>query len=159
MAQSISANEGNTHQGSTKATWYLYLVENKLGQLYTGITTNPKRRIAQHRGELKGGAKALKGKAPLTFKAIFEMIDKSHASKLEYEVKRMSRPQKNGIIRKGQLNELMCMKPNLKIKTLGCVRFVVQKRVFPYPPKTPLMIMAFPMLRVNPSAATPTLCC
>ena len=110
LAQSIPANEGNTHQGSTKATWYLYLVENKLGQLYTGITTNPKRRIAQHRGELKGGAKALKGKAPLTFKAIFEMIDKSHASKLEYEVKRMSRPQKNGIIRKGQLNELMCMK-------------------------------------------------
>ncbi len=110
LAQSISVNGDNTHQGASTPPWYLYLVENKLGQIYTGITTNPKRRIAQHRGELKGGAKALKGKAPLTFKAIFEVTDKSHASKLEYEVKRMSRPQKNQIICKGQLNDLTCIR-------------------------------------------------
>ena len=110
MSQSISVNNDNTHRGASRPPWYLYLVENKLGQIYTGITTDPKRRIAQHRGELKGGAKALKGKAPLSFKAVFEVTDKSHASRLEYEVKRMSRPQKNRIIHKGQLHELSCIR-------------------------------------------------
>ena len=110
MAQSITAKNGNTHQGCTNNPWYLYLIENKLGQIYTGITTDPKRRIAQHRGELQGGAKALKGKSPLSFKAVFEVADKIHAAQLEYAVKQMSRPQKDGIIKKGQLNDLACVK-------------------------------------------------
>ena len=110
LAKSITAKNGNTHQGSINNPWYLYLIENKLGQIYTGITTDPKRRIAQHRGELKGGAKALKGKSPLNFKAVFEVADKIKAAQLEYAVKQMSRPQKDGIIGKGQLNGLACVK-------------------------------------------------
>ena len=87
------------------------MVENKFGQIYTGITTDPKRRIAQHRGEIKGGAKALKGKSPLIFRAVFEVADKVQAAKLEYVVKQMSRLEKDEIIRNGQLNELICVKP------------------------------------------------
>ena len=86
------------------------MVENRLGQIYTGITTDPNRRIAQHRGLLKGGAKALKGKSPLTLKAVFELEDKSQAAKLEYAVKQMSRPKKDEIIRNGRLNELVCVR-------------------------------------------------
>ncbi|MBT3135663.1 GIY-YIG nuclease family protein [Alteromonas sp. ALT199] len=110
MAQSITAKTGNTHQLSLNTLWYLYMVENKLGQIYTGITTDPKRRIAQHRGQLKGGAKALKGKSPLIFRAVFEVADKAQAAKLEYAVKQMSRLQKDRIIQKKQLNELLCVK-------------------------------------------------
>ena len=115
LAQSITANAGSTHQGNINTQWYLYLIENKLGQLYTGITTEPKRRIAQHRGELKGGAKALKGKSPLVFRAVFEVANKSEASKLEYAVKKMSRLQKDNIINKGQLNELPCIKSQFDV--------------------------------------------
>jgi len=115
LAKSITANAGSTHQGSINTQWYLYLIENKLGQLYTGITTEPKRRIAQHRGELKGGAKALKGKSPLVFRAVFEVANKSEASKLEYAVKKMSRLQKDNIINKGQLNELPCIKSQFDV--------------------------------------------
>lgn len=86
------------------------MVENKLGHIYTGITTDPERRIAQHKGLIKGGAKALKGKSPLTVKAVFELEDKAQAAKLEYAVKQMSRPKKDEIIRIGQLNELVCIK-------------------------------------------------
>ncbi|GFD95458.1 hypothetical protein KUL156_12800 [Alteromonas sp. KUL156] len=110
LTQSITVKNGNTHQGNTNNPWYLYLLENKLGHIYTGITTDPTRRIAQHRGELKGGAKALKGKSPLIFRAVFEVADKAQAAKLEYAVKQMSRPQKDLIIRKGQLNDLLCVK-------------------------------------------------
>lgn len=110
LAQSITAKTGNTHQPNANPLWYLYMVENKFGQIYTGITTDPKRRIAQHRGLLKGGAKALKGKSPLIFRAVFEVADKAQAAKLEYAVKQMSRAQKNGIIQKKQLNDLPCIK-------------------------------------------------
>ena len=65
--------------------------------------------------ELKGGAKALKGKSPLVFRAVFEVANKSEASKLEYAVKKMSRLQKDNIINKGQLNELPCIKSQFDV--------------------------------------------
>ncbi len=103
---------GNTHLSEVNRPWYLYLIENKLGQIYTGITTDPLRRIAQHRGELSGGAKALKGKAPLHFRAIFEVDSKSHAARLEHYVKRLNRSKKDTIIDTGTLNTLTCVKVN-----------------------------------------------
>jgi len=117
LAKSITAKGGNTHQRNTNNHWYLYLVENKLGQIYTGITTDPLRRIAQHRGELAGGAKALKGKAPLSYRAIFAVENKSQAAKLECAVKRLSRQQKNAIISKGKLGERHCIKTQFQSKT------------------------------------------
>ena len=68
LPESITAQNGNTH--NLPGTWYLYIVENRLGHLYTGITTNPQRRIKQHNGLLAGGAKALKGKAPIVYKVL-----------------------------------------------------------------------------------------
>ena len=106
---SITAMSSNTHQrknlceAKNPPAWYLYLIENRLGQLYTGITTDPKRRIAQHRGEKVGGAKALKGKSPLTFRAIFQLSNKSEAAVLECKVKKLTRSQKDNIIQSGKL--------------------------------------------------------
>jgi len=114
LAKSISVTNDNTHQQDASNPWYLYLIENKLGQLYTGITTDPARRIAQHRGEIKGGAKALKGKTPLHFRAVFLLEDKSQAAKLEYAVKQMSRRQKDLIISQGKFED----RPNI-LNTLG----------------------------------------
>lgn len=44
--------------------WYLYLLVNSLtGYTYIGVTTDYKRRLKQHNGELSGGAKStLKGR-------------------------------------------------------------------------------------------------
>lgn len=95
--------EPDVNEVNKESRWYLYLIENKLGQLYTGITTDPARRIAQHRGEKPGGAKALKGKSPLAFRAIFELNSKSDAAKLECHIKKLSRVQKDKIIQTGLL--------------------------------------------------------
>lgn len=106
LPESITANKMNTHQQN--ASWYLYIIENKLGQLYTGITTSPKRRIAQHRGEKAGGARALKGKSPLTFKAVFLVGTHSEALRLEHRVKRLSRAQKLALINEKKLHGCVC---------------------------------------------------
>lgn len=75
-------------------SWYVYLLTTGRDTLYTGISVSPARRIRQHRGELKGGAKALRGKGPLNFYCIFEVESRSQALILEAWIKNRSRPHK-----------------------------------------------------------------
>ena len=84
--------------------WYLYLVETANGTLYTGISTDPERRLRQHNGELAGGAKALRGKGPLKLVYQQQMGDKSTASKAEYQTKRLSKAAKQALIAHYQTN-------------------------------------------------------
>lgn len=77
---------------NTTSIWWLYCVRTHKGHLYTGITTDVERRFDQHS---KGtGAKALKGKGPLTLVISAEVGDRSQASKLEYQFKQLSKSQK-----------------------------------------------------------------
>ncbi|AWL12850.1 UPF0213 protein [Saliniradius amylolyticus] len=76
--------------------WYLYIVENRLGQWYTGITTDVERRIRQH-SEGKG-ARALRGKAPLTLRFSQRVGTKSEAARLEYTVKRWAKQRKQQLV-------------------------------------------------------------
>lgn len=46
-------------------TWHLYVLTSKSkGATYVGISTDPERRLAQHNGELPGGAKSTRGGRP-----------------------------------------------------------------------------------------------
>lgn len=74
--------------------WYLYMVQTANGMLYTGISTDPQRRLRQHSGELTGGAKALRGKGPLSLVYIQSLSDKSAAAKAEYQLKQLPRSAK-----------------------------------------------------------------
>ncbi|GGF65967.1 GIY-YIG nuclease family protein [Alteromonas lipolytica] len=83
--------------------WYVYLIRTGNNTLYTGITTDPKRRIRQHRGEIKGGAKALRGKTPLKYHCIFAVTDKSQALKLEIWIKKRTRKEKEAVNKVAEL--------------------------------------------------------
>jgi len=77
---------------NSSAIWWLYCVRTHKGHLYTGITTDVERRFEQH---CKGtGAKALKGKGPLTLVISAKVGDRSQASKLEYQFKQLSKSEK-----------------------------------------------------------------
>ena len=45
--------------------WYLYLIRCRDSTLYTGISTDVDRRLAQHQGEGSAGSRYLKGRGPL----------------------------------------------------------------------------------------------
>jgi putative endonuclease len=76
--------------------WYLYLLRTASGMLYTGITTNVTQRLAQH--QTGKGAKALRGKGELTLVFKCEVGDRSTALKLEYQMKQLSKQQKEKLV-------------------------------------------------------------
>ncbi|GHC31676.1 hypothetical protein GCM10010082_27400 [Kushneria pakistanensis] len=83
--------------------WSLYIIENRLGHLYTGVTTDVARRFNEHQ---RGGtrcARALRGKGPLQLRFSCQVGDQGRALSLERRIKKLSRHQRLAIIEKGRL--------------------------------------------------------
>ena len=74
--------------------WYMYVLICDDNSYYCGITTDLKRRLKQHNGDLKGGAKYTRGRRPCRFVYIKKAMNRSIASKLEYQFKQLSRKDK-----------------------------------------------------------------
>lgn len=76
--------------------WYLYLIRTDGGALYTGVTTDVSRRLEQHR---RGrGAKALRGKGPLTLAFHCAAGDRGNALRWEYRIKQLTHRQKEQLV-------------------------------------------------------------
>ncbi|MFN6261430.1 MAG: GIY-YIG nuclease family protein [Chromatiaceae bacterium] len=78
--------------------WQLYVLRTAAGNLYTGISTDPQRRLRQHQGELTGGSRALRGKGPLQLVWLFPAHNRSHASVLEYQLKQLKKSDKERLV-------------------------------------------------------------
>lgn len=78
--------------------WQVYIVQTAAGLLYTGISTDPARRLQEHEAG-KIGARSLRGKGPLQIVFLCGVADRSAASILEARIKRLSRTQKLQLVR------------------------------------------------------------
>jgi len=77
-------------------SWYLYLIRSHDNSLYTGITTDVMRRLAEH--QAGKGAKALRGRGTLTL-AFSQLIgSRSQALRIEYQIKQLSKRQKERLV-------------------------------------------------------------
>lgn len=76
--------------------WHLYMLRMPSGMLYTGITTDVARRLAQH--QAGKGAKALRGKGELDLVFHCQVGDRSTALRLEYRVKQLGKKQKERLV-------------------------------------------------------------
>lgn len=76
--------------------YYTYIVKTSRGNLYTGISTDPVRRIREHNESDSKGAKCLRGQRPvsLVWNAPFPMTH-SEALILEVLIKKLSRDKKD----------------------------------------------------------------
>ena len=68
------------------------------GSLYTGITTDVPRRLAEHASGGPKAAKYLRGRGPLTLAFSMQVEDKSAALSLELKFKSLSRSRKDEVI-------------------------------------------------------------
>ena len=91
-----------------KSVWSIYLIKTVQGKIYTGITTDVKRRFKEHQEGGKLAAKFLKGKGPLGLEFYAEVGDRALTSRLEYKVKKLSAFEKARIISgKRSIHELL----------------------------------------------------
>lgn len=72
--------------------WFVYILRCSNDRLYTGITTDVRKRLAVHNAG-KGSA-YVRAHRPAKLVAFSETDSRSSASKLEYSVKALSRPLK-----------------------------------------------------------------
>ncbi len=72
----------------------MYLLKCANNSLYCGITNDLTRRIRQHNGEIKGGAKYTRANTPCELVYQELATDRSNASRREYEIKHMDKSDK-----------------------------------------------------------------
>jgi putative endonuclease len=82
-----------------ESKYSVYILKCSDNTFYTGITTDIKRRIRQHNGEIKGGATYTKGRSPVKLVYVEKNLTKSEALKKEILIKRLSRKQKQNFIK------------------------------------------------------------
>ena len=79
----------------TTSVWFVYLLECLNGKIYTGITTNVEARFNKH---LTGkGAKFTKMNPPSHIMATKQCENRSEASKLECQIKKLSPAKKRAL--------------------------------------------------------------
>lgn len=76
---------------------YVYIIRCKDNTLYTGWTNNLERRYKMH--SEGRGAKYTRGRGPLELVHVEEFEDKQEAMKRESEIKKLSKEQKENLIK------------------------------------------------------------
>ena len=79
------------------SSWYVYLLCCADNSYYTGITTDPKRRLHEHNFNDKKAAKYTRARRPVEI-VYFELCQsRSDAATREYEIRKLSRQQKRAL--------------------------------------------------------------
>ena len=96
------ANGVRVSEPATAATtaWFVYLLRCADGTLYTGITTDLNRRLAEHNAG-KAGAKYTRTRRPVVLAWHEAAGDRAAASRREYQLRKLTRAQKEGLIQPG----------------------------------------------------------
>lgn len=78
------------------AEHYVYVLRCADDSLYTGYTTDPERRVAEH--DAGEGAKYTRGRSPVDLVHLEAFESRSAAMAREHEIKALSRAQKQDLI-------------------------------------------------------------
>ena len=87
--------------------YYIYMLRCEDNSIYTGITVNIENRMKEHFSKDKNGAKYTKSHNAKNIECVWQTQNKSLASKLEYHIKTLKKVQKEDLILKNNLEELL----------------------------------------------------
>lgn len=79
--------------------YYIYMLRCKNNSIYTGITKDLERRFNEHKNKTKKCAKYTYFHDVVCIEAAWECEDRSMASKLECYIKRLSKSEKEALIK------------------------------------------------------------
>ncbi|MBR9829657.1 MAG: GIY-YIG nuclease family protein [Oceanospirillales bacterium] len=84
---------------AVKKDWSVYILKCSDGSLYTGVTTDTARRLAEHNGDHPGrGARYTRARRPVQLVWQESGHDRGSALRREYAVKRLRRGQKEQLL-------------------------------------------------------------
>lgn len=78
--------------------YFTYIIRCNDNSLYTGITTDVKRRFEEHLAQNYKSAKYTRTHKAVKLEAVWQSKDRISASRLEYQIKRLNKTQKESII-------------------------------------------------------------
>ena len=78
--------------------WLIYILECRDGSLYCGITNNIEKRLKQHEGKIKGGAKYTRSHWPCKLVYKEKSASQSEALQREMVIKKMSKVEKQILV-------------------------------------------------------------
>ena len=78
--------------------YYTYMIRCSDNSIYTGMTNNLEKRINEHISKSKNGAKYTKSHDAIKLEIAWKSKEKSLACKLEYQIKQLSKKQKEKLI-------------------------------------------------------------
>ena len=102
--------------------YYTYMLRCKNNSIYTGITTDIKRRMEEHFSKDTKCAKYTKSHKPIKLECVWESENKVLASKLEYRIKTLNKKQKEELIKNNNLEKYLSQK-------LECDKYKIAKNI------------------------------
>lgn len=81
--------------------WYVYMLRCADGSLYTGVTTDPDRRLREH-NEGRLGARYTRARRPVALVYLEEAADRSLACRREALIKALPRDEKLALLAAGR---------------------------------------------------------
>ena len=94
--------------------YYTYMVRCADNSIYTGMTNNLEKRINEHINKSKNGAKYTKSHNAIKLETAWKSKEKSLACKLEYQIKQLSKQQKEKLINGEKTEQLFKRKSRLQ---------------------------------------------
>jgi len=88
---------------TSESPWWVYILQCADNTLYTGVTTDTKRRLHEH-NHAKLGAKYTKARRPVTLVYQESCTNRSNACQRESAIKQYTRSQKIELIAKHRLS-------------------------------------------------------
>jgi len=83
----------------TQARWAVYMLRCVDDSFYTGITTDPERRVKEHASDDRKGAKYTRSRRPVVLVHLEYVDTRSAALKRERNIKRLSRCEKLALVK------------------------------------------------------------
>jgi len=80
--------------------WFVYVLRCNDDSLYTGVTTDVKRRVNEHNHDIKLAANYTRARRPVSLVYTEPCDDRSQALKREIGIKKLNRGQKEALINK-----------------------------------------------------------
>ncbi len=81
----------------TPRTWFVYLMQCADGTLYTGITTDPVRRLQEHNTGAPRGARYTRNRRPVSLAYTEPAVDRAAALRREWAIKQLDATDKRAL--------------------------------------------------------------